>query len=216
MTHPIGDDLRTEVAAAAARLIAEDGLDYATAKQKAAVSILGAAPNGRGALPDNDLVESELRRYLMTFVPAHAATLAALRQLALQLMHRLDRFQPHLVGAVLNGTATAHSDIHLQLFVDSAKDVELFLLEEGVEFDAAEGGDAPGEPLEVLHLVVQPARARAMPPRVGIVIDVHDAHALRVAPRHRSAATDLHPVEAAGRANVAMLAALIAARRPEA
>lgn len=216
MTRSAGDDLRTEVAAAAARLIAEDGLDYATAKHKAAAWVLGAAPNRRGALPDNDLIEAELRRYLTTFMPAHAATLAALRQLALQLMQRLDRFRPQLVGAVLNGTATAHSDIHLQLYVDNAKEVELFLLEEGVEFDAVEGGDAPGGPLEVLHLVVQPARARGMPPRVGVVIEVHDAHALRVAPRQRSAAAGLHPVEAAGRASVAMLAELIAERRPEA
>ncbi len=203
------DDLRTELAAAAARLIAEDGLDYAAAKQKAAM-LIGAKVRSRGSLPDNAEVELELRRYLSTFMPQQRAVLAALRQLALQLMQRLARFQPHIVGAVLNGTATEHSDIHLQLFVDNAKDVELFLLEQGVEFQAADGGGRPGAPAEILHLLVQPARARGMPARVGIVIEVFDANAIRVAPKYRSAAPDLHPAEAAGRANAAMLAALLA------
>jgi hypothetical protein len=166
-------------------------------------------------LPDNALVESELRRYLTTFVPQHTVCLAALRQLALQLMRRLDRFQPHVVGAVLNGTATEHSDVHLQLFVDSAKDVELFLLEQGVEFEVIEGGREPGSPLEVLHLVVQPARTRGMPARVGVVVEVHDANAIRIAPKHRSAAPELHPVESSGRASTAMLGRLIADREPE-
>jgi len=215
MFNPDRDDLRSEIAAAAARLIAEDGFDYATAKQKAAQSVLGEAVSARGALPDNARVELELRRYLTTFMPQHTAILAALRQLALQLMQRLDRFQPHVAGAVLNGTATGHSDIHLQLFVDSAKDVELFLLEQGVEFEVAEGGRQPGEPMEVLHFVVQPARTRGMPARVGVVIDVHDADAIRIAPKFRSVAPDLHPVEAAGRANTAMLNRLIAERESE-
>lgn len=216
MSNAERDDLRTELAAAAARLIAEDGLDYATAKQKAAQSVLGEASAARGALPDNAQIEIELRQYLATFLPQQAALLAALRQLALQLMQRLDRFRPHVVGAVLNGTATEHSDIHLQVFVDSAKDVEMFLLEQGVDYEVIEGGRQTGEPLEVLHLVVRPARTRGMPPRVGVVIDVHDADAIRVAPKYRSSAPDLHPVEASGRASAAMLGALIAAREPEA
>jgi len=215
MIHPDRDDLRAEIAAAAARLIAEDGLDYASAKHKAAGTVFGDTPAARGALPDNPQIEIELRRYLGTFVPQHAARLAALRQLALQLMRRLDRFQPHVMGAVLNGTATEHSDIRLQLFVDSAKEVEFFLIEQGVEFEVSAGGRGPGEPMEVLQFVVQPARTRGMPPRVGVVVDVHDTDAIRVAPRNRSVAPDLHPVEAAGRANAAMLATLIAEREPE-
>lgn len=216
MTNPDRDDLRAEIAAAAARLIAEDGLDYAAAKHKAAEAVFGGTPLARRALPDNLQIESELRRYLGIFMPRHAALLSALRQLALQLMQRLDRFEPHVTGAVLNGTATEHSDIHLQLFVDSAKDVELFLIEQGVDFEAGEGGHRPGEPLEVLQFVVQPARTRGMPSRVGVVVEIHDADAIRVAPRYRSTAPDLHPVEAAGRANATMLAALIAERESEA
>jgi len=51
------------VAAAAARAIAQDGCDYATAKRRAVREVLGEAGASRGAVPDNALVESELRRY---------------------------------------------------------------------------------------------------------------------------------------------------------
>jgi hypothetical protein len=204
------NDLRTELAAAAARLIAEDGLDYATAKQKAAASLLGSSASVRRALPDNEAVEFELRRYLAIFVPEHVRQLRALRQFALQLMKRLDRFEPHLAGAVLNGTASLHSDIHLHLFVDSVKDVELFLLDQGQEFEVLADQPTPGGPLETLCLLVRPPRATELPDPLGVVLDVYDADAIRVAAKHRSSGNDLHPVEAAGRASAAMLERLLA------
>ncbi len=209
---PSHADLQTEIAAAAARLIAEDGLDYASAKRKAAQDLGGS--DLRKALPDNAVIEQELRRYLQTFEPdLHPRRLAALRVQAAEWMDRLARFEPFLVGAVLNGTATAHSDIHLHLFTDSAKDVEMFLLNEGIEFDVDEAvhrrGD-PGAPQEELHFVV-PVRHPDLPRRLGVVLSVHDTDAIRIAPRYRSAAADLHPVEASGRANVAALRQLLAA-----
>jgi hypothetical protein len=207
------DDLQTEIAVAAARLIAEDGLDYATAKRKAVEDVVGAT-GSRRALPDNSVIERELRRYLLTFGgEEHQRRLAALRTLALDLMQRLDRFSPHLVGAVLNGTATAHSDIHLHLFTDNAKDVTLYLLDHGIDFDSAEPSQRRGEagtPGEEIRFVV-PAGDAALPRRVGVVLSVHDTDAIRVAPRHRSSAPDLHRVETAGRATAAALSELLAA-----
>ena len=211
MPTPPRNDVQTEIAAAAARLIAEDGLDYGSAKRKAAVEILGDS-GVRRTLPDNSLVEHELRRYLQTFdAEIHPRRLAALRALALELMGRLTDFKPHLVGAVLNGTATAHSDIHLHLFTDSAKDVEVFLMNEGIDFDVeqpAGRAGAPGVPHEELHFVL-PTRSAALPGRVGVVLSVHDTDAIRVAPRHRSADRDLHPAESAGRAGPAAVQALL-------
>ena len=103
---PRGEDLKTAIAAAAARWIAEEGCDYATAKRRAARDVLGDAASVYGAMPDNPLVESELRRYLRLFAAdSQPAQLAALRRLALRWMRRLEQFNPHLVGAVLNGTA---------------------------------------------------------------------------------------------------------------
>jgi hypothetical protein len=207
---PQPSDLQIEIAAAAARLIAEDGLDYATAKRKAAGEIVGE--HARHPLPDNAVVEQELRRYLETFEPErHPQRLAALRQLALQWMERLARFEPHLVGAVLNGTATEHSDIHLHLFSDDVKEVEMFLLEAGFEFEVDDGEDRPGGAAEVLHLVATPPRALGLAPRVGMVLSLHAADALRTAPRFRSSAAGLHPVEAAGRASAERLRQLLAA-----
>lgn len=203
------NDLRTELAAAAARLIAEEGLDYARAKRKAALDLYG--PGTRCSLPDNESVERELRRYLTTFeADALHDRLAALRSLALALMARLEHFEPHLVGAVLNGTATAHSDIHLHLFTDSAKEVELFLLDAGIAFDvdAANAGRDPSAPVEEMRFVL-PGRSPALPARVGVVLSVHDADAIRVAPKSRSSDPALHPVEASGRAGARALRSLI-------
>src|SRR5450830_1132294 len=60
------------------------------------------------------------------------------RQPAAQVMEQLQDFRPYLTGAVLNGTAGEHDDIHLQLFADSAKDVILFLLDRDVPIDISE------------------------------------------------------------------------------
>lgn len=209
MPADLQDDIQIEIAAAAARLIAEDGLDYASAKRKAAEDILGAGV--RRTLPDNATLERELRRYLATFDADHRPRLAALRTLALELMQRLARFDPHLVGAVLNGSATAHSNIHLHLFTDSAKDVEMFLLEAGVDFDVDDAGRRyaeAGAPSEELHFLV-PGHAAGLGARIGVVLSVHDTDAIRIAPRHRSIDPDLDPIEAAGRANVKSLRELI-------
>ncbi len=208
MPADLHDDLQIEIAAAAARLIAEDGLDYASAKRKAADEVLGAGR--RRTLPDNATLERELRRYLATFdADHHKPRLAALRALALELMQRLARFDPHLVGAVLNGSATAHSNIHLHLFTDNAKDVEMFLLDAGIDFEVEDAGRAePGSPSEELHFVV-PGPAAGLADRIGVVLSVHDTDAIRIAPRHRSTDPDLDPIEAAGRANAKSLGELI-------
>jgi hypothetical protein len=203
------DDLKTEVAATAARLIAEEGADYATAKRKAWELLAGGA---RAALPDNAQVEAELRRYLVTFVPDHPQRLGALRARALHWMRRLAQFEPHLVGAVLNGTAGEHSDLHLHLFADSAKDVEMLLLDAGIDFEVEEGGGGnAGAAEETIHLLDRP---RGGDP-VGVVLDIHTRDAIRVAPRHRSEQPDLHPVEAGGRAGIAQVERLLRDCHPE-
>lgn len=210
MARATPTDVQIEIAASAARLIAEDGLDYASAKRKAVEAI--APGNGaRALLPENALVESELRRWLATFGgERHRERLRALRMLALQLMQRLAAYDPHLIGAVLNGTATEHSDVRLQLFTDNAKDVEIFLLNEGVDFEAFEDDDAPGAAQELLQFVIQPARTRGMPARLGVVLAIHDLDSIRVAPRSSSSDPELHPVEASGRASPAQLERLLA------
>lgn len=131
--------LRAEIAAAAARMIAEDGADYATAKRKAARMILGNQKPRGDVLPDNAQIEEQVREYqALFFGDAHAERLLHLRRLALELMERLEAFGPYLTGAVLNGTAGEHSDIHLHLFADSPKDVALFLLNARIDYEVSE------------------------------------------------------------------------------
>jgi hypothetical protein len=213
------DSLRAELAAAAARLIAEEGCSFGQAKRRAVHEILGS-DGARHALPDNAEIENEVRRHLELFAAdSHPPLLAALRRIAARWMDRLERFNPHLVGPVLSGIATVHSDIDLHLFTDSAKDVELELMNAGFDFDVEEGpGDERPGLLESLVLVV-PAQEPGLPAsmrRIGLRLHVYGADAIRVAPRHRAAAAGagLHPVAASGRANLPALLRLIEAAGP--
>jgi hypothetical protein len=131
--------LRAEIAAAAARMIAEDGADYGSAKRRAAKQVLGENRVRGDVLPDNAQVEEEVRLYNeLFFGDTQPARLRRLRALALELMTELAQYSPHLVGAVLNGTAGEHSDIHLQLFCDSPKDVEVYLMNRDISFEVSE------------------------------------------------------------------------------
>lgn len=141
MTNPYDDSaiVRHEIAAAAARLVAQDGADYGTAKRKAARLILGDAQPGAQVLPDNAQIEHEVRLYNALFLSSsQPARLLRLRTIALQLMEALRQFQPLITGAVVNGTAGAHDDIHLQLFADSAKEIHIFLLNKNMTLDMTE------------------------------------------------------------------------------
>ena len=131
--------LRAEIAAAAARMIAEDGADYGTAKRKAARLILGNQRVRGDVLPDNAQIEAEVREYQALFQGEEQSQhLLHLRRLALEVMEKFEDFAPYLTGAVLNGTASEHSDIHLQLFTESSKDVAVFLLNAGMDYEVSE------------------------------------------------------------------------------
>ena len=136
--------MRARIAAAAARIMAEDGIDdFALAKRKAARS-LGAAETE--ALPANDEIEAELMAYLALYqAEEHPQRIAGLREVALDAMRALEHFHPYLTGPVLKGTAGPYAEIELQLFPESAKDVELYLLERGIAFETQEGRRYSGD-----------------------------------------------------------------------
>ncbi|MDR2679065.1 MAG: hypothetical protein LBB51_06465 [Zoogloeaceae bacterium] len=129
-----GDVAAFRIAGAAARLMAQDGIaDPALAKKKAARQ-LGLPENV--PLPDDAEVTAELRLYQALYQrETQPAQLAALRAEAVRLMALLEAFHPYLTGAVLDGTAGAFSTIDLMLFADSAKEVEIFLLNLGLSFE---------------------------------------------------------------------------------
>ena len=135
--HEASDSLRLELAAAAARLIADSGLDYVAARKKALRQVLGDRQAPKGAIPDNDEIDAALREHLDLFDADHAQRVARRRQTAAALMQRLKAFHPYLTGAVWKGIVTEHAPIHLQLFHDNPKDVEIELLNEGVDFEVS-------------------------------------------------------------------------------
>lgn len=137
---PRMDSLRAELAVLAARLVVEDGLDYGSAKRKAARRLLGERVT-HDLLPSNEEVEQQVREELALFhADTQPAQLQLLRRAALRLMEHFAAFNPHLAGAVWNGTATALSDLHVLLFTDDTKAVEIHCIDHGLQVQV---GDAP-------------------------------------------------------------------------
>jgi hypothetical protein len=131
------NDRRSRIAHLAARLMAEDGIeDYALAKRKAARQ--AGLPETR-ELPTNEEVEQALRDYREIYHrEEHLDRVRLLRGIALKAMRELAQFNPYLTGSVLNGTAGRYADINIQLFTDSAKAVELYLIDRQIPYRTAQ------------------------------------------------------------------------------
>lgn len=157
------DGIRASIAAAAARLIAEDGItDYHLAKRKAARQ-LGLPEHT--AYPDNAEVESELRAYRSLYQgEEHEELLHELRETALELLELFADFHPYLTGSVLDGSAGEHSRIDILLFADSAKEVEIFLLNHDLAYEHAEPRHDKAEAVLVLETDTADANLVIFPP----------------------------------------------------
>lgn len=125
------------VAQTAARLMAEDGInDFAYAKKKAARQ-LGVSEIS--SLPTNIEIEEEIKIYHQLYnSEEQPQELRKLRKAALITMQLFERFNPHLTGSVLEGTAGKNGQTEIHLFADSAKDVEIFLLSQQIPFESSE------------------------------------------------------------------------------
>lgn len=168
------ETLKSEIAATAARMVVEEGLEYGPAKRRA-VRDMGLPQ--RTALPGNDEIEDAVREYISLFcADTQPGELAVLRRLALVWMERLQEFRPHLAGAVWNGTATRLSDIYLQLFCDDPKSAELALIDHNVAYEPRTVTGFRGEPVEALSLH---GEARELGGTIGIHLMVHDLDDLR-------------------------------------
>jgi hypothetical protein len=166
--------VQLEIAATAARLIVEEGLEYGPAKRRA-LKQLGMPP--RTALPDNDTVEDEVRSYIELFcADTQPAELAALRAVAVQWMERLAAYRPHLTGAVWRGTATRLNDVHLQLYCDDAKSTEIELINRGIDYDVGSTPGPRGQDVDVITLATNSA---ALGERVLVHLTILDHDDLR-------------------------------------
>jgi hypothetical protein len=163
------EDTQTTLAAHAARLVLEEGLDYGQAKRKAARA-LGITRT----LPDNARIEDEVRAQIDLF---HAHTqpleLDSLRRMARSWMHKLAAHRPHLADAAWRGTATRLSRVHIELYADDPKTAAIDLLNLGI-CEVAHQGTQDAELVLVRELFCQPLATSVL-----MVVTVHDADDLR-------------------------------------
>jgi hypothetical protein len=127
-------ETRRRIAVEAARLMTESGLrDYRQAKTKAAER-LGIFDES--CLPKNHEIEDALREHQRLFLgERQPRTLRRLREAAREAMRFFARHEPRLVGAVLEGTADAHSAVCLHLYTDQLNDVFALLQERAIPYD---------------------------------------------------------------------------------
>jgi hypothetical protein len=171
--------LRRELAAVAAALVADSGLDYGAAKRRAArhLGLMDSPP--RGAMPDNDEIDEALREHLDLFdADGHRQRRASLRLAAIELMGELAAWSPLVTGAAWKGLVTEHAVLHLQIADGHAKEVAIDLINRGLDFDATETTGTGGRGrIEVLV-----GHWREWP----VMIAMHPIHDLRGASRDDS------------------------------
>ena len=172
--HTTINSPKAAIASTAARLVAEEGLEYGPAKRRA-VKLL-ALPV-RVALPDNHEVEDAVREYVALFcADTQPGERAALLDLAARWMGRLTQFSPYLCGSVWHGTATRNSDVHLDLFCDDSKSAELVLLDHRADYETRTSTGMRGQAVDVLSVHDFCAGLGEM---VGVHLKVYDLDDLR-------------------------------------
>ena len=175
---PTVHTLKSEIAATAAALVVEEGLEYGPAKRRAVKQM--ALP-ARCELPDNSELEDAVLEYIQLFcADTQPRELAALRELALVWMTRMAQFRPYLAGAVWHGTATRLSDIYIQLFCDDPKSAEISLIEHKVDYEPRTVTGFNGGSVEALSLS---SLCKPLNENIGVHFLVYDHDDLRGALR---------------------------------
>ena len=170
--------IQDEIAAVAARLVVEEGLDFGSAKRKALAQM--DVPQ-RSPLPDNEALERAVEDYIAVFcADEQASELRALRLLAARWMRRLQPFKPYVSGAVWSGIATRRSDIYLQLFCEDNKMAEIELINQNIRFSPRRVKGLLGDPVDALSIH---AWSEELGEDIGLHLMVYDLDDLRRAPK---------------------------------
>lgn len=168
------NDVQSEIAATAARLVVEEGLGFGPAKHRA-LKELGLP--ARTALPSNEALETQVHEYIEIFcAETQPQELRALREHALAWMARLAEFRPHLGGAVWHGWATRLSDIDLTLFCDDPKSAEIALINQNLRYEAQSARGVHGDEVQVLSLH---SLCPGLDEDIGVHLRIHEADDLR-------------------------------------
>lgn len=169
---------KSEIAAVAARLVVEEGLEYGPAKRRAVKAMMLPA---RTALPGNDEIEEEVQDYIALFcAETQPGELLALREHAVAWMARMADFRPHLGGAVWHGTATRLNDIYIQLFCDDSKSAEIALIDFRVNYVPRTVTGFNGESVDALSVH---SFCKRLNEEIGVHLLVYDHNDLRGALR---------------------------------
>ena len=165
------DTLASEISAAAARMVVEEGLEYGPAKRRA-VKQLGLP--GRTA-SGNDDVEDAVLEYLSVFALTRSHRVIGPRQLVLTWMERM-RLSVHILAAVWRGTATRLSDIYIQLFCDDPKSAEIALIDHRVNYIARSVQGFHGDEVDALSIH---SFCEGLGEEVGVHLLIYDFDDLR-------------------------------------
>lgn len=172
--NPAMSDVQLEIAATAARLVVEEGLNFGPAKHRALKDL--GLPR-RTALPTNEQLESQVREYIEIFcADTQPQELRALREHARDWMARLAGFRPHLGGAVWHGWATRLSDIDLALFCDDPKSAEIELINQNLRYEVQSQPGIHGRQVDVLSLH---SFCRDLGEDIGVHLRIYDLQDLR-------------------------------------
>jgi hypothetical protein len=176
------NDTRIRIAHLAARLMVEDGIeDHGQAKRKAARQ--AGFPDVR-QLPTNDEVDDARREYqALYYRDEQRSRLRELREKALAVMREFSQFNPYLTGSVLTGSAGKYADIDIQLFTDSAKMVELYLLDRRIAYRSAQRRMYGGE--DALTIPVFELTRDDIPIRIEVLSSADLRRPLRAHPGGR-------------------------------
>jgi hypothetical protein len=128
------DQKRQRIIQEAARIMAEEGVrDFHAAKRKAAGRV---GQDEHRNLPSNREVEEALTGYLQLF---HSRELPQMLQrlltIARDAMLLLGRFEPRLVGPLLNGVATPFMEVSIHAFADDPEQVALLLHDHAIPYE---------------------------------------------------------------------------------
>lgn len=137
MNNKFSSKTRMEIAQLAAKFLAVDGInDYLSAKRKAALQ-LGVHPDK--GMPTNVEVEQALIEYQSLFQNNQQTELLYdMRSKAVNAMRLVESYWPRLVGPVLTGTATRHTEITLHLVSDEPEQVGFLLDEHAIPYASCE------------------------------------------------------------------------------
>ena len=124
-------DTQAQIAAAAARWVVEEGLEYGPAKQRAAQQL---GLSRRVAWPDNEQVHAAVRGTWTCLCGHPPRRVGATSTPGLDWMERLAQFRPLFGRRSLAGTATLQSDIRLELYCDDPKAAEIALINAKVPY----------------------------------------------------------------------------------